>query len=289
MIYDYLIAPFDQYFFMRRALVACIAIAFGCAPIGVILVVRRMSLVGDAMSHAILPGAALGFFIAGTSVLAMTIGGITAALIVAFLSTVVTRSTEIKEDASFASFYLISLAIGVVLVSTKGSNVDLMHILFGTILSVDNESLILIASISSLTILLMAVIYRPLIIECLDPGFLKAKNSSGGIYHHIFIILVVLNLVSGFRALGTLMAVGMIMLPVTTAKFWSNSIGYMTAIAIAVGAFSGYVGLLVSYYLDIPSGPSIIISAGLFYLLSIFFGKNNGIVRKIIKTKHLEA
>src|SRR5918999_3775945 len=129
MIYDLLIGPFLEYEFMRRALAGAFALAVGAAPIGVFLMLRRMSLMGDAMSHAILPGAALGFLVAGLSLWAMRLGGLIAALIVALAAGAMSRLTPLKEDAALAGFFLISLALGVLLVSAKGSSVDLLHIL----------------------------------------------------------------------------------------------------------------------------------------------------------------
>src|SRR5258708_6629593 len=172
ILYDGLIGPFAEFSFMRRALIACLALSMGCGPVGTLLVLRRMSLIGDAMSHAVLPGAAVGFLIAGLSLVAMSVGGVIAGLMVALLSGLVSRITALREDASFAAFYLISLAAGVLIVSTHGSNVDLLHVLFGTVLAVDDLALLLVASITTVTLLLLAAIYRPLIVECFDPGFL---------------------------------------------------------------------------------------------------------------------
>ena len=135
MIWDAFIQPFADYGFMRRALVGCLAVSVGATPVGVFLMLRRMSLTGDAMAHAILPGAAVGFLAAGLSLGAMTVGGLIAGLTVALLSGFVARSTILREDASLAAFYLISLAAGVLIVSTRGSSIDLMHILFGTVLA----------------------------------------------------------------------------------------------------------------------------------------------------------
>ncbi|MEO0975547.1 MAG: metal ABC transporter permease, partial [Pseudomonadota bacterium] len=148
-LYDALIHPFAEFGFMRRALVACLALSVGYGPVGTLLVLRRMSLVGDALSHAVLPGAAIGFVVAGLSLTAMSLGGFIAGIIVAVLSGVVARVTPQREDASFAALYLISLAAGVLIVSTYGSNVDLMHVLFGTILAVDDASLLLVVSIAT--------------------------------------------------------------------------------------------------------------------------------------------
>jgi zinc/manganese transport system permease protein len=120
-LYGFAIAPLVEFGFMRRALVGCLALAFGCGPIGTFLVIRRMSLMGDALSHAVLPGAAIGFLLGGLSMPAMSLGGIAAGLSVALLSGIVTRLTPLREDASFAAFYLISLALGVLLVSTHAA------------------------------------------------------------------------------------------------------------------------------------------------------------------------
>jgi len=289
MIYDALIAPFAEFAFMRRALVASLALAMGCGPIGILLVLRRMSLVGDAMAHAVLPGAALGFVLAGLSLFWMSLGGFLAGLLVALLAGLVARVTQLREDASFAAFYLISLATGVVLVSTHGSNVDLMHVLFGTILAVDDHALLLVASISSVTLLLLATIYRPLLIECFDPGFLSATGAGGGVYHLVFMVLVVINLVAGFQALGTLMAVGMMMLPAAAARFWAHEVWPLCMVAIAIGFASGLIGLLTSYHFNVPSGPAIILTAGAIYLVSVLAGRFDSIAARYLPRAHLRA
>ena len=176
-LYEATLGPFAEFGFMRRALVGCLALSLGCGPIGTILVIRRMSLMGDALSHAVLPGAALAFIIAGLSLPAMSLGGVAAGLVVALLSGVVTRLTPLREDASFAAFYLISLALGVLLVSTRGSNIDLLHLLFGSILAVDDIALILIGGIATLSLALLAVIWRPLVAECLDRKSTRLNSS----------------------------------------------------------------------------------------------------------------
>ena len=274
---------------MRRALVACLALALGCGPIGTILVVRRMSLMGDALSHAVLPGAALGFIVAGLSLPAMSLGGVAAGLLVALLSGLVTRLTPLREDASFAGFYLISLALGVLLVSIHGSNVDLLRLLFGSILAVDDAALILIGGIATASLLLLAVIYRPLVVECFDPGFLRAVGGGGGLVHTLFLTLVVFNLVAGFQALGTLMAVGLMMLPAAAARFWVRELWALSAASSALALGSGFLGLLLSYHLDLPSGPAIVLVAGLGYLASVAFGPRDSLRALYVQRAHLEA
>ncbi|GAB3243167.1 metal ABC transporter permease [Chitinimonas naiadis] len=287
--YEIFWQPFAEFAFMRHALVGCLALALGCAPIGLFLVLRRMSLVGDAMSHAILPGAAIAFIVYGLSLTAMSIGGLIAGLVVVLAAGLVTRATQLKEDASFAAFYLVSLASGVLLVSKWGSNVDLMHILFGTVLAVDDAALGFLASVATITLVVLAVLYRALVVESFDPEFLQSMGGRGAWAHFAFLILVVLNLVAGFQALGTLMAVGLMMLPAASARLWAKELPALLAIALLIALASAYVGLLASYHGDLPSGPSIILTAGIAYFISLAFGARGGMLRRWLGRQHLEA
>jgi zinc/manganese transport system permease protein len=286
-IVDIFISPFSEFIFMRHALVACFALAIGCAPVGMLLVLRRMSLMGDALSHAVLPGAALGFLVSGLSLYAMTIGGIVIGLTVALLAGAIARVTALREDASFAALYLISLAAGVLIISMRGTSVDLIHVLFGTILAVDDPALILVASITTVTLFTMALIYRPLIVECFDPGFLRSVGGYGATMHFIFLVLVVLNLVAGFTALGTLMAVGMLMLPAAAANFWAKQFWSASLAAAIIAILSSYTGLLLSFYMNFPSGPSIILIAGICYIFSVIFGRHGSLYSRHRAGNHL--
>ncbi len=289
MMWEALIAPFADFGFMRRALFGCIAISVGATPVGVFLMLRRMSLTGDAMAHAILPGAAVGYLISGLSLGAMTIGGLVAGMAVALLSGFVTRVTALREDASLAAFYLISLAVGVLIVSTRGSNVDLMHVLFGTVLALDDDALILLCTIASVSVLTLALLFRPLVLECADPQFLRSVSGLSAVTHFTFLALVVLNLVGGFHALGTLMAVGIMILPAAAARFWAASIGGLVVPAVAVAMLSSFIGLLLSYHFSLPSGPAIILVAGFAYGLSLLLGPVGGLAARAFPRRHLEA
>ena len=289
MPYDILISPFLEFDFMRRALVATLALSLGAAPIGVILMLRRMSLMGDAMAHAILPGAAVGFLVAGLNLFAMSIGGLIAGLLVALLAGAVARATELKEDASLAAFFLVSLALGVTIVSARGTNIDLLHFLFGNVLGLDTATLMLIAAISTLSLLVLALIWRPLVLECVDPGFLRSISRAGAPVHIAFLGLVVLNLVGGFQALGTLLAVGLMMVPAVTARFWARDISIMLVVAVGVGVLSGYIGLLLSFHAGVAAGPAIILVAGALCLGSVLIGPVGGIARQLFPKQHLEA
>ncbi|MDE2062554.1 MAG: metal ABC transporter permease [Bradyrhizobium sp.] len=289
MLYDVLIGPFTEFEFMRRALAAVLALSLGAAPIGVFLMLRRMSLVGDAMAHAILPGAAVGFLLSGLNLFAMTAGGLIAGFAVALLAGVVSRATDLKEDASLATFYLASLALGVTIVSVKGTNIDLLHVLFGDILAMDDQTLLVVAFNATLSLTVLAVIYRPLVIESVDPLFLRTVSRAGALAHLVFLALVVVNLVNGFQALGTLLAVGLMILPAGIARFWSRELTGMISIAVASAIVAGYAGLVLSFQTRIPSGPAIILVSALLYVVSILFGNVRGVVRQLFTAPHLEA
>jgi zinc/manganese transport system permease protein len=286
---DLLFTPFTDFAFMRRALAGCLALALGATPVGVFLLLRRMSLMGDAMSHAILPGAALGYLAFGLSLGAMTIGGIVAGLVVVLAAGVVTRTSILKEDASLAAFYLLSLAAGVMIVSLRGRNLDLLHVLFGSVLALDDHSLLLIAAIASLTVLALALMLRPLVLECFDPAFLRGVSRWSPVAHYGFLALVVLNLVSGFHALGTLMAVGIMILPAAAARLWARGLPGLLLAAVAIAFASGYVGLLLSYHADVPAGPAIVLVCGLAYFVSLLAAPGGVLAGRLPVRHHLES
>ncbi|MBI0549042.1 metal ABC transporter permease [Pectobacterium parmentieri] len=280
MLFHLITSPFAEFGFMRRALVGCLVLTLSAAPLGCFLLLRRMSLIGDALSHAVLPGVAIGYLISGMSLLAMGIGGFIAGLSVAMLSGFVTRHTELKEDASFAGFYLGSLALGVTLVSLRGSSIDLLHVLFGSILAVDRAALFDITLIGSASLLVLAVIYRALVIESFDVTFLRISSGRyRALIHGLFLSLVVLNLVAGFQLLGTLMTVGMMMLPAASARFWTQHLPIMLGIAVLQGMVASLIGLLWSYYAELPAGPAIILTMTLFFCFSVCVGHHGGLLR----------
>jgi zinc/manganese transport system permease protein len=190
----------------------------------------------------------------------------------------VTRVTAQREDASFAAFYLIALAAGVMIISLRGSPVDMMNVLFGSILAVDDGALLMVSGVASVSLLVLALIYRPLIVECFDPDFARSVGAPGAVAHTAFLVLVVLDLVAGFQALGTLMAVGLMMLPALAARFWAREAAGLAFCATLIAMLSGAGGLLISYHQGLPSGPSVVLLAGVFYLLSLAFGSRDGLL-----------
>jgi zinc/manganese transport system permease protein len=277
-----LIEPFEKFAFLQRALVACLVLSVGGAPLGFFMNQRRMALVSDAMSHAILPGVAVAFLISGLGVWSLTIGGLAAGILVALFSVFLSRYTQIKEDAVFTLLFLLSLTSGIVLLSLKGSNIDLMHMLFGDILAIGNDGLIFIASVTIMTLFALALIYRGLVLDCFDPDFLMASGR-GKFTRPIFFVLFVVNLVAAFQALGTLMALGLMLLPAIASGFWTRGINTALPLSVSIAAFSSYAGLLISYHTNTPSGPMVVLVCGVLCLCSVLFGCRGSFVANLQK------
>jgi zinc/manganese transport system permease protein len=246
---------------MRRALVGCLALSVAAPPLGVFLVLRRMSLTADVL-------------LAG---LAVAVG-----------AGALSRATGGREDASFAALYLIALALGVALVSMGGGGaVELNRLLFGSALGVDDEALLLMAGTATLTLLVLAFAWRPLVLECFDPAFGASVGARGAWWHLSFMALLVLNLLAAFQALGTLMSVGLMMLPAIAARHWSREVGGVACAAVALAAGSSVAGLLVSFHADVPTGPAVVLSAGLGWAVSVLAGPVDGLAGRLWRRRHL--
>src|SRR3984957_16735675 len=171
-----LVEPFETLAFMRAALVACLALALTNGAVGTLLVLRRMSLDGDVLGHAVMPGAAIGFLYAGPSPEWLSLGGMASGCAVAALAWWFTGETT-RRDAGLVAFYLVALSLGVVLVAWRGSNVDVMRVLFGTVLAIERTALLQVATVSSVVVIVIAALYRPLTVGAFDPGFLRAMGA----------------------------------------------------------------------------------------------------------------
>ncbi|MEM6566601.1 MAG: metal ABC transporter permease [Pseudomonadota bacterium] len=258
-----------SYAFIRRAFVATTVLSVSIAPVGAFLVLRRLSLAGEAMAHAITPGIVIGFVTAGLSVTSLLVGGLIAGVGVAVLTALLARKTILRSDASLASLYLIALAAGIFILSAAGSAVPLKSFLFGSILGIDDASLMLVGGVATLTLVSFAVLLRPLIVSTCDPVFFEAQTRRPWIIEQAFMLLLVLNLLAAFKTLGTLMAVGLMILPATSARYWSHTISGQLGLGFAFALASCWIGLTLSYVLpETPSGPAIVLVAGGFFVIS---------------------
>jgi zinc/manganese transport system permease protein len=287
-MYDLLIAPFADFGFLRRALVGCLALSVSAPVLGVFLVLRRMSLTADVLAHGALPGVALAFLLAGFSAPLLWFGGLVAGLLVAVGAGALSRATGGREDATLAALYLLALGLGVALISVGGGGgADITHILFGSVLGVDDAALLLMAGVATVTLVVLAFAWRPLVLECFDPAFAAAAGARGGLWHMVFQALVVVNVLSAFQALGTLMAVGLMMLPAIASRHWAREVAGMAYAAVGLALVSSYAGLVLSFHADVPSGPAIVLIAGAAWAVSVLAGPVDGLLPRLVRRRHL--
>lgn len=266
---DFFVEMFS-FAFMQRAFVATTVLSASVAPIGAFLVLRRLSLAGEAMAHAITPGIVIGFVTAGLSVMSLLVGGLIAGIGVAILTAFLTRKTILRSDASLASLYLIALAAGIFILSAAGSAVPLKSFLFGSILGIDDASMMLVGGVATVTLVSFGVLLRPLIVSTCDPVFFEARARYPWLVDQGFMLLLVLNLLAAFKTLGTLMAVGLMILPATAARYWAATITGQLVLGFVFALLSCWIGLTLSYvFPDTPSGPAIVLVAGAIFLISV--------------------
>jgi ABC-type Zn uptake system ZnuABC Zn-binding protein ZnuA/ABC-type Mn2+/Zn2+ transport system permease subunit len=281
-LYALIVEPFATLAFMRAALVACLALALSNGVLGTLVVFRRMSLDGEVLGHAVMPGAAIGFLYAGPSPMWLSLGGLASGLTVAALAGAMTGEAA-RRSAGLVVFYLVALSLGVVLVTWRGSNVDVVRVLFGTVLAIDRGALLQLAAISTVILVAVAAFYRPLAVGGFDPAFLHAVSPHVP-YGAIFLVLVVLALVASFQAFGTLLAVGPLLLPAAAARCWGLRVAASMALATSFGFVASAAGLLISYHGNLPSGPAIVLVAALLFCISLVTAPS---LRRVQLLRHL--
>ena len=274
---------------LRGAAAGGIALAVGGGPLGVLLVARRMSLSGDALSHGILAGAAAAFLIAGPNPWALTPGALAAALVVSSAASLLARSRRLPEDAAFAVIYLSALALAVVLLTHRAGPEALEGLLFGTAGALDRSGLYLAGGAAGVTLIALALFARGFIAESLDPGYLTAGPHAAAGLNLLLMMLVALNLVAGFRAFGALMTVGLMMIPAAAARFWARSYGGQAIAAIGLSAASSIIGLVIAARLDLEPGAVMTLCAAVLFAISGLFGPQGGAVSALHRRGRLAA
>ena len=271
MFMEHLITPFLEYDFMRSALISCFFLSVSSIPLGVFVILRRMGLMGEALAHGILPGIAVAFLVSGLSVFAMTIGGMLAGLCVVLLSQFVAKKSILPEDSSLTAFYIIFLSIGFLLISIADGGIHLTHILFGNILSISDGALYMIVGLSLLTIIFLLFFGRALLWISFDPVFCENKGIKVNVIDGFFMVFVVLNIVASCQALGTLMALGLMLLPPISMRLLTQNFSLLMCLSILTGCMGSFVGILFSFYFNLASGPSIILCLGVVFIIAFIY------------------
>lgn len=274
---------------LKSAAAGALALAFGGAPLGVLMIARRMSLMGDALSHGVLPGAAVAFLLAGPDPVALTIGALAAGLIVAALSSLLARTGRLPEDGAFAVFYLTALALGVLIVGERGDPEDLQHLLFGATGALDGGGLVLAAVAATATLISLALFIRGFLGESADPVFMRAAGIKGGLLHLLLMMLLALNLVAGFRAFGALMTVGLMIVPAAAARFWAAGYGGQAGAAVLISALASTAGLTAAAALEVQPGAMMTLFAAALFALSALAGPRRSLLQSLPGRGHLKA
>ena len=274
---------------LRSALAGALCLALGGAPLGVLLVARRMSLMGDALSHGILPGAAIAYLLAGPDPLALTAGALIAGLLVAALASLLARSGRLPEDGAFAVLYLSALALGVLLLGRERDVEALHELLFGAPGALEATAVILSAVAATVTLISLALFIRGFLAESADPVFTRAMGVHGGFLHMLLMMLVALNLVAGFRAFGALMTVALMMIPAGAARFWARGYGGQAGVAMAISGLASGCGLLIAARTGVEPGAVMTLAAAALFVASAVFGRAGGLLQNLPGRAHLEA
>lgn len=277
MLHRLLIEPFS-YDFMQRGLLSALLLSISGGLLGSVLVLRRLALMGDALTHSLLPGLALAWMILGRGPLALLAGAVITGLITVLGSALIGRLTRLKEDAAFGSFFLVAYAAGIALVSQSGTRVDLLHFLFGNVLGVGPSDLALSAAAAGVTLVAFVAAYRGIVLEIFDPVFSRSAGMRGGWYYGGFLALAVFNLVAALQTMGVILALGLFLLPAATAYLWCDRFATMLGLSVAVGTLGSAIGLTVSYHTGLSSGPAVVLSLGVAFLGSAIGSPRYGLL-----------
>lgn len=282
---DWLTEPF-QHEFMRRVLVGGALIGFTGGFLGAFVVLRRLALMADSLSHSLLPGLALGFMLFGLAPMGLFFGALVAALFVAVGAQLIARSSRLKEDTALGLLYTVAFSLGVVLISFVKVRVSLLHYLFGNILGLANTDLWMIWGISLVVVPLLAALQRPLLLTLFDPTVAASQGIRVNLLNFVLMICLVLTMIASLQAIGVIMLLGLLIAPAATVYLLCDSYPAMLWGGGAIGAFGSCAGLLLSHRLGLPSGACIVLVLGAIFFAAFLFSPRYGLLRRLRRARH---
>jgi manganese/iron transport system permease protein len=266
--------PF-QYGFMQRALITALIVGAVCGVLSCFVVLRRWALLGDAISHAVLPGVAVAYLLAWPYFVGAFVTGALTSLGIGFIE----RHTRIKEDTAMGLMFTAAFALGVVIISRIATATHLMHILFGNVLGVRMPVLVLTLLAGAVTLLAVFLFYKELSLYIFDPTQASAVGINTGVVHYGLMLLLTLTIVASLETVGVILVVAMLITPGATAHLLSNNLPRMMAIAAGVGMTSGVVGLYLSFHLNVASGGTIVLVASALFVLALLLAPHGLLIR----------
>jgi ABC-type Mn2+/Zn2+ transport system permease subunit len=283
---NWFLEPF-RHEFMQRALFGCALIGFTNGALSSFIVIRRLALMADAMAHSLLPGVAIAILLFGLKPGTLFIGALLASLLVAFGTQLISNSSRIKEDTSLGLLFACSFSLGLVLIAYSRAGVNVSDYLFGNILGLSDTDLWTIYLISLLVLPTLVALERPLLLTIFDPLVAASQGTPVNTLRYLLMGLLVLAMISSLQAVGVILALGMLIAPAATMYLLSDSFPVLFWAGGFVGCFGSCAGLLASFWLNLPSGPCIVLVLGLIFLLAYLFSPEYGLIAKIVHPKHL--
>lgn len=284
-IQKFFLEPF-QYEFIQRALVASVMVGISCGLIGTYIMLRRLSLIGDALAHAVLPGVVIGFMIAGKNPVSLFLGALAAGILTSVLISFVERNSKIKEDTSIGIIFTGAFALGILLVSQlKQVHIDLSSYLFGDVLGVSDSDLILSSIICLFIIMSVVLFYKQLLVTSFDPTMAHVIGISTAVVHYFLMTLLSMSIVAGLQSVGVILIIAMLITPPATAFLLTDKLKNLLILSCTFGVLSAITGLYLSYHLNFASGASIVLVAAVIFGITFLFSPKEGIVQKYIRRK----
>jgi manganese/iron transport system permease protein len=272
---DFILHPLT-YAFMERGLLAAVMVGILCSVVGCYVVLRSMAFLGDAMAHAILPGIAIAYLVKGN----LSVGALLAAVIVALGIGAFSQHGTIKEDTAISIMFTAALALGIALISSiRTYAVDLSHILFGNVLGVSSNDLLLTAILGTIILAVTLICYKPFLVITFDPLLANILRLPVTFLRNLLLVLLALTIVTSMQTVGVGLVAAMLVTPGATAYLLTKRLPAMMALAAVFGAFASLIGLYISYYLNIASGSTIVLTATSFFLLAFLFSPRKGLLK----------
>lgn len=268
-------AALSRYDFLQSALLTAIMVGIMSGIIGSFIILRGMSLMGDAISHAVLPGVAVAYMLGINVLVGASVFGILAALLIGFVAAHSKVKTDTAIGVVFSAFY----ALGFILISMAESATNLHHILFGNILAVSNRDILTTAVVLGIVILFVTIFYKELLITSFDETFAATYGLKVQLIHYSLMLVLTLVTVSALQTVGIILVVAMLITPAATAFLWTNRLSLMLILSAAFGVVSATVGLYLSYTFNWASGPAIVLVAAAFFTIAFVFSPKQGFVR----------
>lgn len=274
---DWLLEPL-QFNFIARALAAAVIVGIVCSILGVYVVLRGMAFFGDALAHTILPGVVIAFLLGWPLAVGALIFGVLTALGIGAL----TEHGMLKEDTAIGVVFAGFFALGVAMLSASGSyTLDLAHFLFGNLLGVTVGDLWITAVLGLLVLFTIFLFYKEFLVISFDPTLAITLRLPTTFLRYLLLILIAITIVVALQVVGIALMLAMFVTPAAAASLLTRRLPTMMAVSALIGAFSGVAGLYASYYLNIASGPAVVLVATFLFLLAFLFAPGRGLLRRL--------